>query len=261
MFQNNNYKTKENWPSRLEAMKNNTSSSYKAAQGILAKTALNQLRKSGHPLGRPLALCLMFESIENQLMAASVFDLAIALDAALHIPSESLLAAIRIQWWADTIVKTKNQNVPLLVCLQSQFHRRDNLLSQLQDIIGEWQAACHYETRDSSEGWVAVWRLIAFHLGHKTAVDQAAVIGQELHFATLGQKYKGLAANIDIKSLRKNDREEERTLLYLSACLSRKLQGSQDSNLDAKGISHDLGLDDPMLVWRILIWHIFGPPK
>ena len=173
-------------------MTNNTSSSCRAAQSILAKTALNELRTSGHPLGRPLALCLMFETVQNQLMAASVFDLAIALDAALHIPSESLLAAIRIQWWADALAKTTEQNVPLLACLQSQYNSRDNFLSQLHDIISEWQTACHYETRDSSEGWVAVWRLIALHFGHKTAVDQAAVIGRELYFATLGQKYGGL---------------------------------------------------------------------
>ncbi len=242
-------------------MKKNTLSRYEAAQGILAKTALNQLRKSGHPLGRPLALCLMFESIENQLMAASVFDLAIALDAALRIPSEPMLAAIRIQWWADALAKTTEQNVPLVACLQSQYNSRDNFLSQLLDIISEWQAACHYETRESSEGWVAVWRLIAFHLGHKKAVDQAAVIGRELYFATLGQKYDRLIANTDVKSLRKNDREEERTLLYLSACLSRKLQGSQNSNLNVTRISHDAGLDDPLLVWQILVWHIFGPPK
>ena len=242
-------------------MKNNTSSRYKAAQGILAKTALSQLRKSGHPLGRPLALCLMFESIENQLMAASVFDLAIALDAALHIPSESMLAAIRIQWWADALAKTTEQNGPLVACLQAQYNSRDNFLSELHDIIREWQMACHYETRNSREGWVAVWRLVALHLGHDTAVDQAAAIGQELYLATLGQKYGGLVGTTDIKSLRKNDHEEERTLLYLSACLSRKLQGSQNSNLNATRTSHCTGLDDPLLVWRILVWYIFGPPK
>ncbi len=227
----------------------------------MAKTALSQLRKSGHPLGRPLALCLMFESIENQLMTASVFDLAIALDAALHIPSESLLAAIRIQWWADALANMTEQNVPLVACLQSQYQRHDNFSTQLQVIISEWQTACHYETRDSSVGWEAVWRLIALHLGHKTALDQAAVIGRELYFATLGKKSGGLFGNSDIKSLRKNDREEERTLLYLSACLSRKLQGSQNSKLNATRISHDAGLDDPLLVWRFLVWHIFGPPK
>ena len=118
-------------------MKNYRSSSYEAAQCILAKTALNELRTSGHPLGRPLALCLMFESIENQLMAASIFDLAIALDSAIHIPSESLLAAIRIQWWADTLAKTTHQNVPLVACLQLQYQRHDNFSTQLQDIVGE----------------------------------------------------------------------------------------------------------------------------
>ena len=242
-------------------MKNYTSSSYEAAQGILAKTALNELRTSGHPLGRPLALCLMFESIENQLMAASVFDLAIALDSAVHTPRDSLLAAIRIQWWADTLAKTADQSVPLVACLQSQYQRHDNFSTQLQGIVGEWQAACHYETRDTIAGWVAVWRLIALYLGHVKAVDQAASIGRELHYATLGQRYDGLAGNIDIKSLRKNDLEEERTLLYLSACLNRKLKGSQNSNLDGTQMSHDIGLDDPVLVWRILVWHIFGPPK
>ena len=242
-------------------MKNYISSSYTAAQGILAKTALNELRTSGHPLGRPLALCLMFESIENQLMAASVFDLAIALDTALHIPSESLLAAMRIQWWADTLGKMTNQSVPLVACLQSQQQKHDDFSTQLQDIIGEWQAACHYETRDSSGGWIAVWRLIALYLGHITAVDQAASIGRELHFAALGQRCDKLAGNIDIKSLRKNDREEERTLLYLSACLNRKLKGGQNSNLDGTRMSNDMELDDPVLVWRILVWHFFGPPK
>ena len=242
-------------------MTNNSSTNCRAAQGILAKTALNELRASGHPLGRPLALCLMFETPENQLMAASVLNFVIALDAALHTPTESLLAAIRIQWWTDALANTSDQKVPLIARLQSQYQRNDNFFTELQVIIGEWQAACHHETRDSSEGWVAAWRFIAFHLGHETAVDQAALIGRELHHATLGQGCDEFAGNIDIKSFRKNDREDERTLLYLSACLCRRLQGSQRSDLDAARISHDRVLDDPILVWRILVWHIFGPPK
>ena len=242
-------------------MKTNTLSSYEISEGNLAKNALNELRTSGHPLGRPLALCLLFESIENQLIAASVFDLAIALDAALHIPSEPLLAAIRIQWWADNVAKTTDQNVPLVICLQSQYQRHEKFSAQLQDIIGEWQAACHYETRDSSAGWVAVWRLIALYLGHVTAVDQAALIGRELHYAMLGQKYCGLSGDIDIKSLMKNDHKEERTLLYLSACLNRKLHCNQNSNVDATRISHSIRLNDPVLVWRVLVWYFFGPPK
>ena len=242
-------------------MKINTSSSLESAERILAKKALNELRTSGHPLGRPLALCLMFESVENQLMAASVFDLAIALDAALHIPSESLLAAIRIQWWADTLAKMTDQNVPLVAYLQSQYQNHNNFSTQLQDIIGEWQAACHSETRNSSAGWVAVWQLVALYLGHITVVNQAATIGRALHYSTLGQKYDGPLVDINIKALRRNDRKEERSFLYLSACLNRKLQGTNNSNLDETRISHGSGLDDPVLVWRMLAWYTFGPPK
>ena len=102
-------------------MTNNSSNSYIAAQNKSVKTALNELRISDHALGRPLALCLMFETAENQMLAASVFDLAIALDTALLIPSESLLAAIRIQWWADAVASTADQNVPLVARLQSQY--------------------------------------------------------------------------------------------------------------------------------------------
>ena len=68
---------------------------------VNAKTALAALRDSDHPFGRPLTLCLMFEPAKDQCLAASIFHLAIALDSALHIPSESLLAAIRVQWWVD----------------------------------------------------------------------------------------------------------------------------------------------------------------
>ena len=238
-------------------MTNNTSSSYGAAQGIMAKTALNELRASGHPLGRPLALCLMFESIENQLMAASLFDLAIALDAALHIPSDSLLAAIRIQWWADAVTSTANQKVPLVTCLQSQYCMRDDLLPQLQELISEWQAACHDENRDSSAGWAAAWQLVAIHLGQSTAADQAAIIGRGLNYAAREQGYDRPAGNVDIDYLRQNGR----SWLYLSACFYHTLQREKKLNLKPAQIKHQMKLDDPGLVWRILSWHIFGPPR
>ena len=47
---------------------------------VNAKTALAAVRDSDHPFGRPLALCLMFEPTNDQSLAASIFDLAIALE-------------------------------------------------------------------------------------------------------------------------------------------------------------------------------------
>lgn len=242
-------------------MTNNPSNTDIVAQNMSTKTALNELRMSDHALGRPLALCLMFETAKNQLLAASVFNLVIALDTALLIPSESLLAAIRIQWWADAVVSTADQNVPLVACLQSQYQMRDDLSPQLQELIGEWQAACNDKTRESSAGWAAAWRLIALHLGHRTAAYQAAIIGRGLYYATRWQRYEKRADNIDIESLWQNGRKEGRSWLYLSACLCLKLQRSQNSDLQPAQVKHHTGLDDPTLVWRILSWHIFGPPQ
>ena len=242
-------------------MKNNLLTKDAKTQKIFAKTALNELRMSDHSLGRSLALCLVFESAKNQLLAASIFNLAIALDAALHIPSESMLAAIRIQWWADALAKTTNRNVPLVACLQSHYQININFLPQLQEMIGEWQVACHDKPRESSAGWAAAWRLVALYLGHGTAAKQAAIIGRGLHSATRGQKYTDSICNTDVKSFRYNDQKEERSWLYLTACLHRKLQRCPDCDLESARILHHPRHDDPLLVWRILRWHFFGPPR
>ena len=130
-----------------------------------AKTALAALRDSDHPLGRPLALCLMFEPANDQLLVASIFDLALALDSALHIPSESLLAGIRVQWWVDALTDNDAQTAPLVTQLHAQFQTHEGLQSDTIDLIGYWQTACHDENRDNSDGWAAVWAFVAKHLG------------------------------------------------------------------------------------------------
>ena len=128
-------------------------------------------------------------------------------------------------------------------------------------MVGEWQTACHYKKRDSGAGWAAAWRLTAHHLGHIKTADQAAIIGQELHYSTLGQKYAGYADSIDVKSLRQNDRKEKSSWLYLSACLLRKIKPGLNSNLEPGQTHQQLWPDDPMLAWRILSWYILGPPE
>ena len=97
------------------------------------KTALTALRDSDHPLGRPLALCLMFEAAKDQCLAASIFDLAAALDSALHIPSESLLAAIRVQWWVDALSDIATPTAPHVTPLHAQFQSHYGLQSEISD--------------------------------------------------------------------------------------------------------------------------------
>jgi len=186
-----------------------------------AKTAIAALRDNDHPLGRPLALCLMFETEKDQLLAASVFDLAMALDAALHIPSESLLAAIRVQWWADALAAETRHTAPLVNQLQDLFEINEGLRQQIITLIAHWQSACHDEARDSTEGWAATWALIATRLGHEKEAATA----------------------------RRDDAGRKRSWLYLAGCFLRYMARP------AADVSH------PALGWHMLIWHIFRPPK
>ena len=217
-----------------------------------AKTAFVALRDSDHPLGRPLALCLMFEGAKDQWLAASVFDLAIALDAALHIPSESLLAAIRVQWWADALASDHAQTAPLVTQLQALFDTHDGLQAQTIDLISHWQTACHNENRDSGEGWNAAWSLVAAHLGYANNITIAQDIGHQLHHLVRGQAAHGaqISPRSAIAALRRDDAGNKRSWLYLTACLLRYMQRRPHA---------DFG--NPALVWHIVAWYIFGPPR
>ena len=216
-----------------------------------AKTAITALRDNDHPLGRPLALCLMFETEKDQWLAASVFDLAMALDAALHIPSESLLAAIRVQWWADALAAETHHIAPLVSQLQDLFEINEGLRQQIITLIAHWQSACHDEARDSTEGWAATWALIATRLGHEKEAATAADIGHYLHHVVRGQLAHG-GHNLDqpqIIALRRDDAGRKRSWLYLAGCFLRYMARP------AADVSH------PALGWHMLIWHIFRPPK
>jgi hypothetical protein len=218
---------------------------------VNAKTALAALRDRDHPFGRPLALCLMFEPANDQCLAASIFDLAIALDSALHIPSESLLAAIRVQWWVDALSDSTVQTAPLVTQMHTQFQTYDGLQSDIIGLIGHWQTACHDENRDNSHGWAAVWALVAKHTGQAAKSAIANNIGHQLHHAIHGHELHAAAPleRRQISTLRRNDTGPKRSFLYLAACWLRYMQRP---NADA---------NHPALVWRMLAWQFFGPPQ
>ena len=218
---------------------------------VNAKTALAALRDSDHPFGRPLTLCLMFEPAKDQCLAASIFHLAIALDSALHIPSESLLAAIRVQWWVDALSDSTAQTAPLVTQMHTQFQTYDGLQSDIIGLIGHWQTACHDENRDNSHGWAAVWALVAKHTGQAAKSAIANNIGHQLHHAIHGHELHAAAPleRRQISTLRRNDTGPKRSFLYLAACWLRYMQRP---NADA---------NHPALVWRMLAWQFFGPPQ
>ena len=52
---------------------------------------------------KQLALCLLFAPRADRQLLADIFCLANELENAVNIPSEIILAAIRLQWWYDAI--------------------------------------------------------------------------------------------------------------------------------------------------------------
>ena len=52
---------------------------------------------------RQLALCLLFAPSADRQLLADIFCLANELENAIRIPSEIILAAIRLQWWHDAL--------------------------------------------------------------------------------------------------------------------------------------------------------------
>ena len=218
---------------------------------VNAKTALAALRDSEHPFGRPLALCLMFEAANDRCLAGSIFDLAIALDSALHIPSESLLAAIRVQWWVDALSDSTAHTAPLVTQLHAKFQNYDGLQSDIIDLITHWQTACHDENRDNSHGWAAVWALVAKHTGQAAKSAIANNIGHQLNHAIRGHELHAAAPleRRQISTLRRNDTGPKRSFLYLAACWLRYMQRP---NADA---------NHPALVWQMLAWQFLGPPQ
>ncbi len=217
-----------------------------------ARKALETLRRHDNRLGRRLCLTLMYETPETQVLCASLFELAIVLETALMIPSESLLAAIRIQWWVDALAASDK---PATTPLVSQLHKLGQLYpgldKQIVKIIERWQEASHQENRDSVDGWRMIWRILAQRTGWLDFAADSALIGAALRLSghTAASHTAHVVAANRVDALNRHRVNCRHSWLYLNAVLACWLSGRGPAE------------EHPMLVWHILKWHYFGPPK
>lgn len=221
-----------------------------------AREALKNLKNQSDPRGRPLALCLMSETPDSQVFAASLLELGLSLDQALVTPSESLLAMIRLQWWIDELKRDSADTAPLVLQLRALIAKRPDLLAELTALITLWQDASQTENRNSNEGWQALWRLLAVQLNaepeHTVIVGQFAFMpaphdtGEAAVPALIRDKQKLLG-------LRCNAAGGHCQWLYLLACFGRYNHARTSRQMEAA--------QSPLLGWHILCW-LFGlPPK
>ena len=216
----------------------------------LARDSMQNLRDYPHPLARPLALCFVFEPAETQFIAATCLELGLTLDTALATPSDSLLAAIRLQWWIDAIQDTAPAHAPLVQNLRILIENQPDMADQLVTIIGHWQNACHGDSRNSQQGWQALWRLLSITLGHDA--ETVASIGI-FCLSSDAPCPTDMHDNNGLLALRRTAPAGRGQWGYLLACFGiyqRQLGQNQQTNAEFT-----------LLGWRLLLWWLGLPPK
>jgi hypothetical protein len=221
-----------------------------ATAKYLARDSLQNLRDYPHPLARPLALCFVFEPAETQFIAATCLELGFTLDTALAIPSESLLATVRIQWWIDAIQNTAPAHAPLVQNLRVLIENQPGIGDQLVYVIGHWQNACYDDNRNSHQGWQALWQLLGKTLGHDA--DTVVSIGM----FCLSSDAPCPADTYDktgLLALRRTAPAGYGQWVYLLACFGIYLQ--------QLGQNHQANAEFTLLGWRLLLWWLGLPPR
>ena len=199
-----------------------------------------------------IALILGFETTQRRSLAANLLCLSGELENAIRIPKEPMLAAIRVQWWYDTLADEASAHqpniAPLVVRLRTHIHndsiKRDDVLK----LIEAWQACTMDETASSADAWSACWQLIGRYLGD----DEIGVVAQKIGGVLHSQKMPNTATtqSLDgtyLKALRLQVQQNRQWWLYFAAIIGYRRQSG-----------NHVESDDHLLVWRLLGWRLFG---
>ena len=214
---------------------------------VTPEDSWQSLRQTDHDI----ALCLLFTTAKNRPVIADIFSLAHELENAIRIPSEMMLAAIRLQWWSDALTSDEESNVPLMQRLQQHMTTTSLTRSDLITLVEAWQNRLTDDNLDASSSWTTCWQLAA-RLSHKNGQDDAdindiaRVIGDAFIAIRSGSQSITPPSMQMLQQLKGGTGEYR--WLYLAGCLARyQLQSGQR--------------DDPLLAWRLLCWR-FGvkPP-
>ena len=131
-------------------------------------------------VNRELAFLLLFAPANRRDVAADIMLLATELDKAIHIPSEVMLAAIRVQWWHDALAATENANVPLVQRFQR--HYADRLFSpgDITNIIDGWRDRIADDQLPKFKCWAGCWKMLARLFDASEHAQNAGIVGAHL---------------------------------------------------------------------------------
>ncbi|WP_041860716.1 hypothetical protein [Candidatus Puniceispirillum marinum] len=200
-----------------------------------------------------MALVFGFENTQRRSLAANLICLSGELQNALRIPKEPMLAAIRVQWWYDTLAVApssyKGNIAPLVVRLQKHIQNDDIERDDILKLIEAWQACTMDETASTTQAWSICWQLVGHYLGGHDTGDSAQKIAPVLHATpTTDPATIPSLDNAFFGNLRKQVQESRQWWLYFAAIIGyhKHMYG------------HDAMDHDHLLVWRLLRWRLFG---
>lgn len=198
---------------------------------------------------RDLGFLLLFVPAKTRDLCADIVLLGFELDNAIHIPSEIMLAAIRLQWWRDALSSESPSHVPLVQRLQSHIDAGRVARASVLALIDSWQDRLGDNDLNPYHCWGAGWALLGVIL-MGTPEDSDRLAAQKTSAATIGRQCMALmmAPEGRVQTVTSQPHGNEpvdglpplfRVMAGLTAYWRRN--PTADS-------------DDPLMIWRMLGW-------
>ena len=190
---------------------------------------------------RQLALCLLFAPSADRQLLADIFCLANELENAIRIPSEIMLAAIRLQWWHDALADmTAPAEVPLMRTLQVHIAAERISRDELLALVALWQTRITDSEASAANCFAGCWQLAA---KVTCGADFTAIAEKVAHQSSRDGAQRPKIEGADLAALRRGGGAAR--WLYLAGCLAQR-----HSETEKQG-------EDSLLIWRLLFWR-FG---
>ena len=182
---------------------------------------------------RELACCLLFVPADLRGLLSDLLSLAHECENAVRIPSESMLAAIRLQWWADVLAGDDPTVGPLAERLHGHLNSDKVSIGYLSAVIALWQNRLQNDIQGAAGCWAQAFAMMPRIEERHDLARMAADIGR----CFAGDEVPG----VDLKKLRRQVGADTRWL-FLLACLIRRGQTLRGTGKDG------------LLVWLMLAW-------
>lgn len=197
-------------------------------------------------VNRELAFLLLFAPANRRDAAADILLLASELEKAIHIPSEVMLAAIRLQWWHDALAATENAKVPLVQRIQRHYAEGLFTPGDITGIIEGWRDRIADDQLPKFQCWAGCWQMLARLFDVEEHEHDAGIVGA--HLAAL----QGSPENRVNTGLITNLPDPAPLPQWLKMAVYLQIHWHTNPTEMP---------EHPLLIWRMMAWRLGFTPK